>query len=158
MALNNGYKPYLYSTLQSSLPSVTFDKEVVHLVYCDFNCKPLQSVIIHSRGIFHPGYLMLLLNFAICCPCFLERDCTFFFFLSTLSLHCCSRKSLRLVPQYKVRLYSPDLWTSCLRQEAPALTVCTLRRTLDFPFSFPGPTGIIFTSGTLLYLNQSQNN
>lgn len=32
-----------------------------------------------------------------------------FFFLSTLSVHCCSQKSPRLVPQYKVRLHSPDL-------------------------------------------------
>lgn len=156
VALSNGHSSYLYSTLESALPSVMFDKEIVHLLYCNFNCKPLQRVIIHFQGIFHSSYLVLLLNFSTRCPCFLQHDHTFDFFLSTLSVSCCSQKS-----RYKVRLHSPGLWTLYLKQEAPTLSVypCgTLRKMLVFSFSFPGPTSIIFTSGTLVYLNQSQNN
>lgn len=104
-----------------------FGKEIVHLVYRNFNRKPLvERVIILSGAIFHSSCLvqLLLLNFAISCPGFLQQYYSFHIVPSMLSVSCCSWKSPVLSTKDSA---GPLLSLSlCFIQRAPTLAFCIL--------------------------------
>lgn len=142
------------------MPSVIFGKEIVHLVYRNFKRKPLvERVIILFGAIFHSSYLvqLLLLNFAISCPCFLQQYHSFHIFPSMLSVSCCSWKSPVLGTKHSagpLLLLSLLLYTELL--PLPSASFWHSQKYV-FPLPFLWPYDYRIYISYFSCMNQSQN-